>query len=81
MRGGTEDEVALNGNRAAFDQLVFHIDGGFRRGTDVLKVIALGAKLVFMGRLQLYGAELTSAYCGKILLNGNNPSSPEALLF
>ena len=57
------------------------IDGGFRRGTDVLKAIALGAKLVFMGRLQLYGAELTSAYCGKILLNGNNPSSPEALLF
>jgi len=32
------------------------IDGGFRRGTDVLKAIALGAKLVFMGRPQLYGA-------------------------
>ena len=32
------------------------IDGGFRRGTDVLKALALGAKLVFMGRPQLYGA-------------------------
>ena len=32
------------------------IDGGFRRGTDVLKAIALGAKLVFIGRPQLYGA-------------------------
>ncbi len=32
------------------------IDGGFRRGTDVLKAIALGARLVFMGRPQLYGA-------------------------
>ncbi|MDH4401021.1 MAG: alpha-hydroxy acid oxidase [Burkholderiaceae bacterium] len=32
------------------------IDGGFRRGTDVLKAIALGAKLIFMGRPQLYGA-------------------------
>ncbi|MFG5776730.1 alpha-hydroxy acid oxidase [Comamonas sp. J-3] len=32
------------------------IDGGFRRGTDVLKAIALGANLVFTGRPQLYGA-------------------------
>lgn len=32
------------------------IDGGFRRGSDVLKAIALGASLVFTGRPQLYGA-------------------------
>lgn len=32
------------------------IDGGFRRGTDVLKAVALGAKLVFVGRATLYGA-------------------------
>jgi L-lactate dehydrogenase (cytochrome) len=32
------------------------IDGGFRRGTDVLKAIALGASLVFTGRATLYGA-------------------------
>lgn len=32
------------------------IDGGFRRGTDVLKAVALGARMVFMGRPFLYGA-------------------------
>ena len=32
------------------------LDGGARRGTDVLKAVALGAKLVFMGRPTLYGA-------------------------
>ncbi|MGE8321022.1 MAG: alpha-hydroxy acid oxidase [Comamonas sp.] len=32
------------------------IDGGFRRGTDVLKALALGAQMVFTGRPQLYGA-------------------------
>ena len=37
------------------------IDGGFRRGTDVLKAIALGAKLVFMGRPQLYGAAVAGS--------------------
>ncbi|MBO9354854.1 alpha-hydroxy-acid oxidizing protein [Bordetella petrii] len=32
------------------------VDGGFRRGADVLKAVALGARLVFTGRPQLYGA-------------------------
>ena len=32
------------------------IDGGFRRGADVLKAVALGASMVFTGRPQLYGA-------------------------
>lgn len=32
------------------------IDSGFRRGTDVLKALALGATMVFMGRPMLYGA-------------------------
>lgn len=32
------------------------IDGGFRRGTDVLKAIALGARFAFVGRATLYGA-------------------------
>lgn len=32
------------------------VDGGFRRGTDVLKAIALGARMVFLGRPMLYGA-------------------------
>jgi L-lactate dehydrogenase (cytochrome) len=32
------------------------VDGGFRRGTDVLKALALGADMVFLGRPTLYGA-------------------------
>ncbi|ARU03961.1 alpha-hydroxy-acid oxidizing enzyme [Comamonas serinivorans] len=32
------------------------IDGGFRRGSDILKAMALGARLVFLGRPMLYGA-------------------------
>jgi (S)-mandelate dehydrogenase len=31
------------------------IDGGFRRGTDVLKALALGAEGVMLGRAALYG--------------------------
>ena len=31
-----------------------YIDGGFSRGTDILKAIALGADLVVIGRLYLY---------------------------
>lgn len=37
------------------------LDGGVRRGTDVLKALALGAKAVFVGRPVLYGL----AYDGK----------------
>jgi L-lactate dehydrogenase (cytochrome) len=32
------------------------LDGGVRRGTDVLKALALGAKFVFVGRPMLYAA-------------------------
>ena len=32
------------------------MDSGFRRGTDVLKALALGAKFVFVGRPMLYAA-------------------------
>ena len=31
------------------------IDSGFRRGTDVLKAIALGANAVMIGRATLFG--------------------------
>ncbi|MCJ2134204.1 alpha-hydroxy-acid oxidizing protein [Methylobacterium sp. J-026] len=34
------------------------IDSGFRRGTDVLKALALGASFVFVGRPFLYAASL-----------------------
>jgi isopentenyl diphosphate isomerase/L-lactate dehydrogenase-like FMN-dependent dehydrogenase len=32
-----------------------YIDGGFRRGTDVLKALALGARAAFIGRPYLWG--------------------------
>ena len=32
------------------------IDGGFRRGTDIIKALALGASFVFIGRAFLYAA-------------------------
>jgi isopentenyl diphosphate isomerase/L-lactate dehydrogenase-like FMN-dependent dehydrogenase len=31
------------------------VDGGFRRGADVLKAIAMGASCVWVGRATLYG--------------------------
>ena len=34
------------------------VDGGFRRGTDVIKALALGARFVFVGRPFLYAAAL-----------------------
>ncbi|MBU4612129.1 alpha-hydroxy-acid oxidizing protein [Achromobacter sp. GG226] len=38
------------------------LDGGVRRGTDALKAIALGARMVFTGRPQLYGAAVGGAH-------------------
>jgi (S)-mandelate dehydrogenase len=37
------------------DQVEILVDGGFRRGSDVIKAIALGARAVLLGRATLYG--------------------------
>lgn len=37
------------------------IDGGFRRGADIIKAIALGAKVVAMGRTMLWGLTVGGA--------------------
>lgn len=37
------------------------LDGGIRRGTDVVKALALGAKMVFIGRPCVYAAALGGA--------------------
>jgi isopentenyl diphosphate isomerase/L-lactate dehydrogenase-like FMN-dependent dehydrogenase len=37
------------------------VDGGIRRGTDVLKAIALGARSVLVGRSLLWGLALGGA--------------------
>ncbi|MFK8067543.1 MAG: alpha-hydroxy acid oxidase [Gammaproteobacteria bacterium] len=40
---------------AVGDKLEVLIDGGFRRGTDIIKALALGAKACMIGRPYLYG--------------------------
>ncbi|WP_114088624.1 alpha-hydroxy acid oxidase [Thalassospira profundimaris] len=46
----------LSGAVTAAGNIPVMIDGGFRRGTDVIKAIALGASFVFIGRPFLYAA-------------------------
>ncbi|MDN5514084.1 MAG: alpha-hydroxy-acid oxidizing protein [Pseudomonas sp.] len=52
---------ALPGVVEAVGELPVMIDSGFRRGTDVLKALALGARMVFIGRPFNYAA----AYAGE----------------
>jgi (S)-mandelate dehydrogenase len=40
---------------AVGDRLTILLDGGIRRGTDVIKALALGADAVMLGRATLYG--------------------------
>jgi (S)-mandelate dehydrogenase len=40
---------------AVGSRLCVMIDGGFRRGTDIVKAVGLGAQLVLLGRATLYG--------------------------
>lgn len=37
------------------NKMEIYVDGGIRRGTDIIKAIALGAKAVFIGRPSLWG--------------------------
>ncbi|MFP5076113.1 alpha-hydroxy-acid oxidizing protein [Rhizobium sp. YIM 134829] len=43
---------------AVGDKTVVMLDGGIRRGSDVLKALALGARFVFVGRPFLYAASI-----------------------
>ncbi|KAJ5953669.1 hypothetical protein N7454_000565 [Penicillium verhagenii] len=38
-----------------FDKLEVYVDGGIRRGTDIIKALCLGAKAVGIGRAALWG--------------------------
>ncbi|MHB8658281.1 MAG: alpha-hydroxy acid oxidase [Solirubrobacteraceae bacterium] len=47
--------------QAAGDRLEVLVDGGIRRGTDVLKALALGARAVLIGRPVLWGLAVGGA--------------------
>jgi L-lactate dehydrogenase (cytochrome) len=47
---------ALPSIRAVAGEMTVMLDGGVRRGTDVLKALALGADFVFVGRPMLFAA-------------------------
>ncbi len=46
---------------AAGDRAEILVDGGVRRGTDVVKALALGARAVLVGRAALYGLAVDGA--------------------
>jgi L-lactate dehydrogenase (cytochrome) len=52
---------ALPGIVAAVPDIPVMLDGGIRRGTDVLTALALGAKFVFVGRPFNYAASIAGA--------------------
>ena len=60
--GGRQLDYAISGLRtlpeiaAEADGMTVMLDGGIRRGTDVLKALALGAQFVFVGRPLLFAA-------------------------
>jgi (S)-mandelate dehydrogenase len=48
-------EAVRQVSEAVGDRLTVLVEGGFRRGSDVLKALALGADAVMLGRATLYG--------------------------
>jgi L-lactate dehydrogenase (cytochrome) len=48
-----------------FDKLEVYVDGGVRRGTDVLKALCLGAKGVGLGRTFLFANGTYGAWSGR----------------
>ncbi len=51
----------LPGIKAEAGDMTVMMDGGIRRGTDVLKALALGAQFVFVGRPVLYATAIGGA--------------------
>jgi L-lactate dehydrogenase (cytochrome) len=58
LDGATASIRALPEVVAEAGEMTIMLDSGVRRGTDVLKALALGAKSVFLGRPFLYAAAI-----------------------
>lgn len=58
LDGSVAPLVVLPRIVAACPDIPVMLDGGVRRGTDVLKALALGAKFVFVGRPFMYAAAI-----------------------
>src|SRR5258708_30040406 len=58
LDGALEPLRALPAVVAQAGGMTVMMDGGIRRGTDVLKALALGAQFVFVGRPFLYAAAI-----------------------
>jgi L-lactate dehydrogenase (cytochrome) len=56
LDGAAPPAMVLPEIAAKVDRMVLMIDGGIRRGTDVLKCLALGAQFAFVGRPFLFAA-------------------------
>ena len=61
LDGATSPLRVLPEIAAASGGMTVMIDSGFRRGTDILKALALGADFVFLGRPFLYAAAVGGA--------------------
>jgi (S)-mandelate dehydrogenase len=55
--------------QAVGDRIAIFVDGGFRRGTDVIKALALGADAVLTGRAALYGVAAAGKHGAKRALD------------
>ncbi|CAD5118647.1 DgyrCDS7335 [Dimorphilus gyrociliatus] len=63
------DVLAKIGRTAKALELELYVDGGFRKGSDVFKAIALGADAVFIGKPILYALTIGEEHCVKKLFD------------
>jgi 4-hydroxymandelate oxidase len=57
----TTAEVIAEIAAAVGDKAEVYVDGGIRRGTDIVKALALGARAVLLGRPPLWGLSVAGA--------------------